>query len=72
MSGPHKVIQPVKVGGKVLRAGADLDAAKVGEKRLARLVAKGRVAAPQPPVNRADTAGREAAPSPGAPTGTAK
>ena len=59
MSKPHKVIHPVKVAGKTLRTDADLDPTKVGEKRLASLIAKGRVAPPEGNLtNRADSAGR--------------
>lgn len=58
MSNP-KVLHPIKVGGKPVKPGTELDPAKVGEDRLARLVAKGRVEAA--PVNRAEPeAGRPA------------
>lgn len=57
-----KARHPVKVAGKIVAPGGDIDPAKVGETRLARLIAKGRVTAANPeaaPVNRAEPAGRQ-------------
>lgn len=55
MTDPVKAVHPVKVDGKRIAPGGDIDPQKVGEKRLARLIEKGRATAPgeAAPVNRA-------------------
>lgn len=51
-----KAVYPIRVGGKVLKPGADLDEAAVGRLRLERLVAKGRatIGVERAQVNRAE------------------
>lgn len=69
MSEKPKALHPVKVAGKIVPAGAEIDPAKVSPARLARMIEKGRVTpgAEAASVNRAETvSGREAAPPPSA------
>lgn len=54
-----KALHPIRVDGRTMPAGAEIDPDKIGPTRLERLIAKGRVAAATEaaaaPVNRAET-----------------
>lgn len=57
MTKTAKALHPIKVNGRMIRPGGDIDEAAVGARRFSRLLAKGRVSAPgeTAPVNRGDT-----------------